>query len=36
MLLRSPPKIYIKLLYPIMINLNLHPDGKVYLSLLGT
>ena len=33
---RSPPKIYIKLPYPIMINLNLHPDGKVCLSLLGT
>lgn len=33
---RSPPKIYIKLPYPIMININLHPDGKVCLSLLGT
>jgi ubiquitin-protein ligase len=33
---RSPPKIYIKLPYPIMINLNLHPDRKVCLSLLGT
>ena len=33
---RSPPKIYIKLPYPIMININLHLDGKVCLSLLGT
>ena len=33
---RSPPKIYIKLPHPIMININLHPDGKVCLSLLGT
>jgi hypothetical protein len=30
------PKIYIKMPYPIMINLNLHLDGKVCLSLLGT
>ena len=33
---RSPPKIYIKLPHPILININLHPDGKVCLSLLGT
>jgi hypothetical protein len=33
---RSPPKIYVRLPYPIMININLHPDGKVCLSLLGT
>jgi hypothetical protein len=33
---RPPPKIYIKLPYPIMINLNLRPDRKVRLSPLGT
>ena len=33
---RSPPRIYVKLPYSIMVNINLHPDGKVCLSLLGT
>jgi hypothetical protein len=33
---RSPPKSYIKLPYPIVINLDLHPDRKVRLPPLGT